>query len=241
MKIGVKTYYNEDFLRKLKDKVDFFEIVAIEGKEYSFLNSLSKPVVVHAQHERFGINLSDKKNLQKKINSINFAIKIADLCKSEKIIIHSGNIQSSSCSTDESIRFIKSIKDRRILLENLPQWENYLCNTPKEVSNFMEKTGAGFCFDINHAIQTAYVCEIDPYKFCNEFIKLKPNHYHLGGQKNGKENETHLNFKDSEINLKKIFKMLPKNAEITLETTTNSEEVEKDLEIIRRTIEILKR
>ena len=33
--------------------------------------------------------------------------------------------------------------------------KRYLCATPEEIKEFMEKTGVKFCLDINHAIETA--------------------------------------------------------------------------------------
>ncbi len=67
MKIGVKTYDNPLFLKEFVDKVDFFEVMAIEGKDYSFLKSFNKPVVVHAQHDSFGINNADKSKRENKL------------------------------------------------------------------------------------------------------------------------------------------------------------------------------
>jgi uncharacterized protein (UPF0276 family) len=239
MNLGVKTYCNGDFLKKFEDKADFFEILAIEGEDYSFLKNITKPVVIHAKHEQFRINLSDTKKFQKNMYSIKFAIKLADSCNCRKIIVHPGKITGPSCSINESIRFLKSINDKRLLIENLPAYGGYLCSTPEELSYFVEKTGAGICFDVNHAISSAIRLGKDPYEFLKEFTGLNVSHYHLGGQRMSKD-ETHLSFKDSDIDLKKIFDILPSNADMTLETLPDVKKLEYDLEVIRKLTSISK-
>ena len=49
MKIGVKAYYQEDFLDYFIDKADFFEVQGLRGKNYDFLKKYTKnkiPIVV---------------------------------------------------------------------------------------------------------------------------------------------------------------------------------------------------
>ena len=60
MKIGVKTFNNPKFLEHFEKDVDFFEVQAIQKNNYSFLKKFSLPIVVHAEHQNFGINISDK-------------------------------------------------------------------------------------------------------------------------------------------------------------------------------------
>ena len=237
MKIGVKTYDNADFLHQFKKNADFFEIMAVQDNDYSFLGEFSKakPIVVHAEHQAFGTNPADKsKEIQDK-GSIKFAQQIANLNGTEKIVIHPGRIENTNCKKENAINFIKSLKDKRILIENLPS-ENSLCKTPDEVKEFMKKTKCGFCFDINHAIISAINQKKDYIKFLKEFIKLKPSHYHFGGQKIAEKKDSHLSLAESEIDLKEIIKLLPKNAEITLETEQDIEKTEQDIKIIKNMI-----
>ena len=56
MKIGIKTFDDALLLESLKEKADFIEVMAIEGNNYDFLKKFSLPIVIHAQHEVFGIN-----------------------------------------------------------------------------------------------------------------------------------------------------------------------------------------
>ena len=114
-------------------------------------------------------------------------------------------------------------------------WEIYPRQTGLCPGSFLKETKAGFCFDINHAIETAIYLNEDYIEFIKKFVELKPAHYHLGGQ-NIKQKKGHISFKESDIDLKKILELIPKNAEITLEVSTDIEKTKEDLKIIRNLI-----
>lgn len=244
MKIGVKTFDDEKFLKHFENKVDFFEIMAIQKNDYSFLKKFSLPMVIHAEHQKSGINPADISKKKKNLKSINFAINLADTVNSKKIIVHPGAIEKGNpdISEENAVNFLREINDDRILTENLPKKYEQpgvirLCSTSKEVKTFIKKAKTGFCFDINHAIGYTNSFRGD-YKILKEYIRLNPNHYHLGGQIIGTAEE-HLCFRNSNLNLKEIFRYLPKNAEITLETETDIKKVDDDVNIIREIIENL--
>ena len=87
MKIGVKTFGDSDFLKHFENKADFFEIMAIKGNDYSFLKKFSLPCVIHIEHQKFGINIADKTKQKINLESINYAVKIADMVNSKKLIL----------------------------------------------------------------------------------------------------------------------------------------------------------
>ncbi len=240
MKIGVKTYDDRAFLGHFRKKADFFEVMALEGRDYSFLRQFSGPIIIHAQHYVFGDNPADKARIEKNASSINFARGVADLAGAKRIILHPGVIANSNCSEENAAAFVKMLKDGRIIIENHPYIEglNYLCTTPEETKRFMKKADVGLCLDINHAIETAFMKGIGCNKLIKDFIKLKPVHYHLGGQRLEKGANgrilSHLPFKDSTLDLREILGFLPKNAEITLETEPNIEKTEDDLSRVRK-------
>jgi len=235
MKIGVKNYGDLNYFRALNDKADYFEIMAIPGKDYSYMDEFDKPIAIHAQHEGFGINIADKSKVDKNLESINFAISLADRFNSKVIIQHPGKIDDKNCSEEQAISFLNSIKDKRVIIENVTFVKNRICVTPENISKFMKKTGKGLCFDVNHAIVTALELKKDPYEYLREFVKLKPSYYHIGGQKMSLgANGTHFSFKNSDIDLEKIMKILPKNAEVTLEVSMNAEDTKYDVDLIRK-------
>ncbi|MBS3078876.1 hypothetical protein J4218_02030 [Candidatus Pacearchaeota archaeon] len=235
MKIGVKTFSNEQVLEHFKDKVDFFEIMAVEKNDYDFLKKFKLPIVIHAQHSRFNIDYADKLKKEINLKSINFAIDLANKTKSNKIIVHPGSSQNKTCSKEQAIDFLKNIDDKRILIENLIPLEDSIGLTPLDIKEFLDKTNKKFCLDINHAIETATSLKQDYIQVIKEFLKLKPIHYHLGGQII-KESKTHLSLEDSDFDIKEIISLLPKNAEITLETTMDIDKLDKDVEIIKKII-----
>jgi uncharacterized protein (UPF0276 family) len=237
MKIGVKNYGDLDYFRALDSRADFFEIMAIPGKDYSYLEEFDKPITIHAQHEGFGINIADKTKKEKNLASINFAISLADRFDSKFIILHPGKISDENCSEEEAISFLNSIKDKRVIIENVTFVKNKVSTTSESVARIMNATGRGLCFDINHAIITSLELNKDPYKYLKEFVKLKPAYYHIGGQNLGDlKNGTHLSFKDkkSNIDIDKVMKIIPKDAQIALEVSMDIEDTKYDLDLMRR-------
>jgi endonuclease IV len=177
MKIGVKTFGNPDLLKHFEGKVSFFEIQAIQSNDYSFLKNFSLPIVVHAEHDEWGINISDKNKEKSNLKAINFAQKIADMTGSKKIIVHPGSDSGSSdCSIDNTIDFLKKINDGRILIENLISFSA----SPEEIKKIIKSTGVGFCFDLNHSMDYALKNNLDVMETIKKFLKLNPSHFHIG-------------------------------------------------------------
>lgn len=236
MKIGVKFYDYEPEVEYSKKNADFIEIMAIEGHDYSKFEDFPVPIVIHCQHDSFGVNNADKSKYDRDLRSINFALKVADSTNAEKIIVHPGELKNNDCSEENSIDLIKNIKDKRIIIENMPQLGKFkhLCSTPKEMKGFLTKTNKSFCFDVNHAIQTATDLKINYMDLCRKFLKLNPKHFHLGGQK--KNGKTHLSFSESEYDFKNILELMDKDSEITLETDIDKMKVRNDLKFIRSII-----
>jgi endonuclease IV len=241
MKIGVKTFDDEKILKHFENEADFFEIMAVQKNDYSFLKNFSLPMVIHAEHYDFGINPADISKREQNLNSINFARKIADMVNAKKIVVHSGVLEegNKNCSLKNAIDFFREINDNRILIENLYSQNNItrLCTTPEKLKTFTQKTRYGSCFDINHAIDSIGNFNGD-YNFILEYVKLNPSHYHIGGQ-NLLTGEGHLCFEKSNIDLRKILSYYPKNAEITLETEVGMEKLEKDVRTIKNLIKEL--
>ncbi len=238
MKFGVKTYDSEEFLDKFIDKCDFFEVQAIRGNDYSFLSKYDKDIVIHCEHQGFGINIADVKGLDDSIDSVEFAKKIADIAGAKKIVIHPGHVENENCLIENSINFLNKYCDERFVIENMPLMGPKDGNLRigagiEDMKLLLKKTGLDFCFDINHAIEYALAEEIDYWKVIKDFEKLNPIHYHLGGEKIPR-GISHIGFNDSDLNLGKVFSLISKDAEITLEVGINEEEVSEDLKIVEK-------
>ena len=55
-----------------------------------FLKNFSLPIVIHAEHQGFGMNPADLTNRKRNLKSVNFTRKIADLAKTRKDYCSSG-------------------------------------------------------------------------------------------------------------------------------------------------------
>ncbi|MCL5018834.1 MAG: sugar phosphate isomerase/epimerase [Candidatus Pacearchaeota archaeon] len=243
MKIGVKTFGDGNFLKHFEKSADFFEIMAAQKNDYSFLKNFSLPTVIHAEHHNLGINPADITRKEESLKSLNFARAIADMTGAKKIVVHAGVIEkgNKNHSLKNAINFFREINDERILIENLAQkYEDKkkkgLCSTPRKIKKFMKKTNKKFCFDINHALQGKNFN--GKYNFIKKYIELNPAHYHIGGQ-TFTERKEHLCLENSELDLKKILSYYPADAEITLETEVDVEKTKKDIEIIRNVLKEL--
>jgi hypothetical protein len=236
MKIGIKSFDDWPFIESLQNKADFVEIMAIRGRDYSFIKDIKIPVIIHAMHNGLGINPSDPMKDEVNKKAINFAIDLADKTKAIKIIVHPGPLENSNCTMEVSENFLKQFDDKRIILENHADHRERFPSpsfvTPEQIMPLLKKTKKGFCFDINHAISYALAEKIDISAFLKQFIKLKPAHFHLGGQKFNPYKE-HIDFSDSDVDLKKVFAILPEDSEITLECLADVKKTEKDIELIR--------
>jgi endonuclease IV len=245
MKIGVKTFDSPDFLKHFEDKADFFEIMALQKNNYSFLKNFSLPMVIHAEHQTYGVNIADSTKKEFNLKSINFARKVADSVNAKYIIVHPGVLEkgNKNCSIKNAVDFLKEVNDPRIVLENLPKDEDHeiigtsLGYNARTIKKFLKKSRQGFCFDVNHAFWIRKNKK-NSYSLIKKYISLTPQHYHLGGQKFN--SDFHLSLDNSDLDLKEILKYYPKDAWITLETETDIKKVDKDIKIIRKAIEELK-
>lgn len=236
MKFGVKTYSDYEFLRHFEKKIDFFEVQAIQGKDYSFLKNFSLPIVIHAEHQAWGVDISSPE--QRKINfkAIDFARKIADSISAKKIIIHAGGDIGNSI--EESINFLNALNDDRIIVENVVR--AWVGASFSDIKKILDKTGKGFCFDVNHAILYCWENNLDIFSLIKKFLELNPKHFHIGGQRKGVNGEIgHLLLKEFDYNWEDILKLYPKDAEITLETAPNIKDTEEDIKLIKKISKIL--
>ena len=239
MKFGVKTFHNKKFLDYFIGKADFFEVQAIQTNNYDFLKKYVKlkiPFVIHAEHFRWGFNPADKTKKESNLKSVNFAQELADKTKAEKIIIHPGLINNNNCSKEHAIDFFKKINDKRVLIENLAPAEDRLCSLPNELEDFIKQTNKRFIYDLSHTILASIHFNLDKIKLIKDFLKLKPDHFHISGQNFNSTVDQHGTFKiekDNMPNFKDILKLYPKDAEITLEVTPDIKKTEYDLKFIR--------
>ncbi|NCN86976.1 TIM barrel protein [archaeon] len=238
MKFGVKNYFDGEFFDSFVDKCDFFEVQAIRGKDYSFLEKYDLPIVLHCEHAGFGINISNPKKEKDNLESVNFAKELADKYNVKKIIIHPGYIEDENCSKENMINFLNENCDSRFYLENMPfsfmEGLKKFCSTPEEMQEVLEKTKVNFCFDVVHAMIYSVQTKKDYVPVIQEFERLNPRHYHLCGY-NFKEGGDHIYLMESTYDLGIVFEIISPLAEITLEIPhEDKEKILDDLKLVGR-------
>jgi hypothetical protein len=167
-------------------------------------------------------------------------------------------------NVENSFSFFRKVNDSRILAENLRRFSlgkqkdrshlgykpepagfyDFSCATPENVKEFMNETGVDFCFDFSHSVFSSTYYKKNYLDYISEFLELEPRHYHFSGQliRTTKENpyhveeieEDHICLKESNLDLEKILRMTPKNAEITLETEPDFKKIQSDVMIARK-------
>ena len=109
----------------------------------------------------------------------------------------------------------------------------HLCTTPELMGEFMEETGKEFIFDLAHAMITANYAKVDQIDFIKNFLRLKPQHFHISGQEINSLNDDHKALHKCDIDWEEILKLYPKDAEITMEVSRDMKNTARDLEMIR--------
>jgi endonuclease IV len=225
MKVGIKIYYpQEDYMKKILEHVDFFEVMAIEAENYEFLKQFDIPFIIHTEHGKFGVNIADPELKERSSKALEFAIKLADMTDARTIIIHPGFVKNGGESEKTSLEFLKNYTDSRIVIENMPIKNDrmrFLGNTAEDMARIMRATGFRMNLDVGHSSATASLLGKDHVEFTKSFMGLKPGHYHFSDSKVESGVDMHLHLGEGNLNLKAFRQMLPKNAWVTIETYTD--------------------
>jgi deoxyribonuclease IV len=204
---------------------DYIELFSVPGSFEDHINlwkSLNIPFIIHAAHFGCGMNLADKDNYSRNMILASEAVKFADELKSDIIIFHSG----VNGNIDETIRQLKKINDRRVVIENKPFYglKNEKCvgYSPSEIIKIQNETEYGFCLDIGHAICAANAQKKDRILYLKEFIGLKPDMYHLTDGEYDGIYDMHKHFSEGNYPVGVIFELIPDGSMITNEAKKNS-------------------
>ena len=240
-------YISEAVMLYKKNIYDYIELYVEPCSYIKYLQlwkNLEIPYVIHAPHFRNGLNLAKAGHAENNKILLGEAKAFADALSVDTIIVHpgiAGEIQETS-------RQLKKIDDGRIIIENKPYYsldDDLICNgsSPEEIKYVIEETGCGFCFDIGHAIYSANARNVDPWKYINMFLDLKPKMFHLTDGDFNSVYDKHDHFGKGSFNLKKIISYIPGKTIITLETekkyTENLKDFEQDVLYLKRLVKII--
>ncbi len=235
-KLGLKLWsVNTDFYLKeaesLFDKsvYDYIELYIVPDT-LDTLNEWKKlkiPFILHNAHSAHGFNLAqaDKRLFNRHVYEQ--TAQFADVLKAEYIIFHGG----IDGNVEETASQLAAFNESRALIENKPFVVlpggngTHFCRgaTPEEIAIIIELVSCGFCLDFGHAICSANSQGIEPYSYISQFIKFRPQMFHLSDvsdMKSPYDAHPHLGTGMLDIaRLKRDF--LLKNAMISIETNKN--------------------
>ena len=153
----------------------------------------------------------------------------ADELNAPFIIFHGG----IDGNIEETARQLASFNEPRALIENKPfvalpnKMGGEFCRgyNINEIEIVMNAANCGFCLDFGHAICAANSQNIDVYEYCQKFLKLNPNMYHLTDLDDiSSPYDSHLHLGKGQLDFDKILLMIADNKFVTFETNKNSKE-----------------
>lgn len=248
MKFGLKLWSNnltyfDEAASLYNDKVyDFIELYIVPSTYDATIakwKTQKAPFVIHATHSHLhGVNLAIPEKEKENARLLRDTFRFADTLKADKIIFHGGTAGTEA----ETSRQMNQFNEKRALIENKPflalDGKN-ICNgnSPEQISYIMEKTGAGFCLDIGHAISSANSHKIDAISYLKSFLELKPVMFHLSDGNYKSEMDSHGHFGSGDYPISKIMKLIPASGMITIESIKLSEtkldDFVKDVKFLR--------
>lgn len=205
----------------------FVELMVLTGRPQSELYELKKilkdvEVRIHTVHSSFGFDVGNK-NLEKQNKEMfEYTQFAADLFNSKSIVVHAGNGHGQEY-LEETARQIKLFNDKRIVVENLPYFDDngddLSGSNADEIKYIMDKTGCGFCFDFSHAVCTATQLNTDIDAQLQSLFDLNPTVYHMCDGDLNQTQDLHLHFGSGNFPLKHFLNdFTAENAYITIET-----------------------
>ena len=237
MKVGIKQFsdqleqYREDLIN-FKDKYDYIELyVYPDAAKYlknwsDFKDQYGINFTIHAPHFSQHVNLADKSYFEdnkKAYEVVNLYGKELD---AEYTVVHGG----MDGSVEEIVRQIEILNPYKMRIENKPyvaprKPDSMVCRgaTVEEIKYIMDKYGCGFNLDIGHAFCSAVSQEVNQIEYVKQFLTLKPQSYHISDGEYDNRIDIHYHLGGGDYDWSKIFPLLDKNLNWTLETITKKD------------------
>ncbi len=237
METGLKFFSSNKIAKKDYDFADFIEILPVPDNPLGVFEKIKARYRIHCPHDQFGFNPSDIKNTDKNKKILQLSVDAADSLNADLIVVHAGfNTRKLNISNpkQKAMDLLKEHFDSRMCIENvLPVdgemiWVGY---SHEDIAEFKD-SGFKFCLDFGHAIDTATRLKKDKKGFIEEFLKLKPDYFHLSGTQNGFDR--HLSILDSDMNLEYIKGLIKKAGKpVCLETPLDTEKRKKEIRFLK--------
>ncbi len=207
--------------------------------------TLEVPFTVHAPHFAQGVNLADpeKENFNRKIY-VDVA-RFMDELAAKYVVVHSG----TRGTIEETARQLKLINIRDVLIENKPYRSGitkgifFRGATYEELDYIINELNCGFCLDVGHAIcaynslkeKSGAASQYDYVKLLNG---LNPTCYHISDDLIENEDDKHMHLGAGSYDWGKIFQIIDRDKDISIETEKDSKEnlddFKDDVAFVRR-------
>ncbi|MBI2133168.1 hypothetical protein HYU11_00640 [Candidatus Woesearchaeota archaeon] len=237
MEVGLKFFSTNKVTARDYGFADFIEVLPVPGHPVSDFVGLSTRLRVHCPHDQFGFNPSDETIRSRNKMILEETVSAADKLDADIIVIHAGfnsprlKIKNSKKT---AMDFLNEFFDKRFHVENLLPVDNdmvWVGYGPDEIAEFQDQ-GFKFCLDFGHAIDTATRLGKDRKKYIGEFMKLKPDYFHLSGTINGFDR--HSSILDSDIDLDNIKMLIKKSGKpVCLETPLDPEKRKREVALLK--------
>ncbi|MCR5265679.1 MAG: TIM barrel protein [Cyanobacteria bacterium RUI128] len=242
-------FYYDDAIRLyslgLYDYIELYVVpdtldTLFKWKELEKRNGI--PFIIHNAHFAQGFNLAKQEKAERNRKIYDQTKQFADELDAKYIIFHGG----IDGDIKETASQLASFKEPRALIENKPfvalpnRMGGEFCRgyNKDEIKLVMDTAGCGFCLDFGHAICAANSLGVNVYEYCEQFLNLNPNMFHLTDLDDiNSPYDSHLHLGAGQLDFNRIFAMIPDESYVTFETVKNSK---KDLNDFTEDMEWLK-
>lgn len=255
MKIGIKQFsdrlkqYKEDIIKfKEQNLFDYIELYVHPNQMdrlqgwLDLKNNYDINFTIHAPHFSQGCNLADSSYFDFNKVAYEQVNTYAKELDAEYTVVHGG----MDGNVEEIVRQISIIKPYKMRIENKPfvaprKPDSMVCRgaTVKEIKYILKNYDCGFNLDVGHAFCSAVSQKIDQFELLKDFLELNPESYHISDGEFNDRIDIHYHLKAGDYDWDKIFPLLDKNKNWTLETITKKDT--DGLELVKNDIEILKK
>lgn len=237
MNIGLKLWstnlanYAKEALRLYENGYcSYVELYAVPGifeETATGWKNLNIPFTLHCPHFAHGFNLSKAELSDSNRKLFDEVRRFADFLNVDFIVIHGG----IGGDVEETAKQLKALNEPRALIENKPYKAvpiiapGKICvgYSPEQIELIKNESGCGFCLDFNHAICAANSFKLNHIDYLKEFMKLKPDMFHLSDLPDEKtEYDGHFHLGEGQIDLKSFAQFMKKDSKVSLETAKNS-------------------
>jgi sugar phosphate isomerase/epimerase len=226
MKLGAKLNLSDEkreLLESASKIFDFIEVYYLPFNPFTLdVSQIKTRWVVHGPHGAHGVNLG---SVNSKIESVKDSILLANKIGAKKLIVHPAEYKEK-LDKKRMMGNLKELNENcewhsiRMLIENLPLLSDYeiYCfgAIPEEIKEIVRKVKCGFVLDFSHAYHASVSLKKDYKDFILEFMKLKPEHFHLYDSRANLEMDVHLPLGEGELDIP-FFLSLIKDEDVTLE------------------------